>query len=41
MAAQLRYYMHVEPDNLTDEEFAARWRELEYIRREEAKANKS
>ena len=36
--AQLRYYMHIpDPDSLTDEEWAARFRELEYIRREEAK----
>ncbi len=33
--------MHVsDPDSLTDEEWAARLRELEWIRREEAKANK-
>lgn len=41
MAAQLRYYMHVEPDGLTDEEFAARWRELEYIRKKEAESGKA
>lgn len=39
MAAELRYYMHIEPDSLTDEEFAARWRELEYIRAKEAEAS--
>ena len=39
--AQLRYYMHIpDPDSLSDEEWAARFRELEFIRREEAKANK-
>ena len=39
--AQLRYYMHVsDPDSLTDEEWAARLRELEWIRYQEAKANK-
>lgn len=33
--------MHVsDPDSLTDEEWAAHLRELEWIRREEAKANK-
>ncbi|MBP3354438.1 MAG: hypothetical protein J6L02_07305 [Bacteroidales bacterium] len=39
--AQLRYYMHIpNPDSLSDEEWAARFRELEFIRREEAKANR-
>ena len=39
--AQLRYYMHVsDPDSLTDEEWAARLRELEWIRHQEAKVNK-
>ena len=39
--AQLRYYMHVsDPDSLSDEEWAARFRELEWIRQQEAKANK-
>lgn len=39
--AQLRYYMHIpDPDSLTDEEWAGRFRELEFIRREEAKANR-
>lgn len=39
--AQLRYYMHItDPDSLSDEEWAMRFRELEYIRREEAKANR-
>ncbi|MDR1120038.1 MAG: hypothetical protein LBM08_03895 [Dysgonamonadaceae bacterium] len=36
--AQLRYYMHIpDPDSLEDEQWAMRIRELEYIRREEAK----
>jgi len=39
--AQLRYYMHIpDPDSLTDEEWAMRFRELEYIRKKEAEANK-
>jgi len=41
MAAQLRYYMHIEPDDLSDEEFAARYAELVYIRRKEAEANRA
>lgn len=40
MAAQLRYYMHIEPDNLDDEEFAARYNELVYIRKKEKEADK-
>lgn len=31
----LRYYLHIDPDNLTDEEWAARIQELNYIRKEE------
>lgn len=39
--AQLRYYMHVaEPESLTDEQWAMRVKELEWVRKEEAKANK-
>lgn len=39
--AQLRYYMHVaDPDSLSDEEWAMRLKELEWIRRKEAEANK-
>ena len=39
--AQLRYYLHVpDPDSLTDTEWAMRIKELEWIRTEEAKANK-
>lgn len=41
MAAQLRYYMHIEPDDLTDEEFGARYNELLYIREKEKEANKA
>jgi hypothetical protein len=40
MAAQLRYYMHIEPDDLDDEAFAARYNELVYIRNKEKEANK-
>ena len=36
--AQLRYYLRIErPEDLTDEEWAMRIKELEWIRREEAK----
>lgn len=39
--AQLRYYLHEsDPDGLSDEEWAARLKELEWLRQEEAKANK-
>ena len=39
--AQLRYYMHIErPEDLSDEEWAMRVRELEWVRKEEAKANR-
>ena len=39
--AQLRYYMHIpDPDSLSDEEWAMRYRELEYIRMKEAAAVK-
>lgn len=40
--AQLRYYMHIaDPDNLNDTEWAMRFAELVWIRKEEAKGNKS
>jgi len=39
--AQLRYYFHIpNPDSLTDEEWAQSIKELEWIRKEEARANK-
>ena len=39
--AQLRYYMHIaEPESLSDEQWAMRVKELEWVRKEEAKANK-
>lgn len=39
--AQLRYYMHIaEPESLSDREWAMRVKELEWVRKEEAKANK-
>jgi len=38
--AQLRYYLHLDPDLLTDIQWANAWKELEWIREEEAKANK-
>ena len=34
--ACLRYYMHIEPDDLNDEEWAARYQELLWIRKTEA-----
>lgn len=35
--AQLRYYMHIsDPDSLSDEEWAMRLKELEWIRKREA-----
>ena len=38
--AQLRYYMHIaDPDSLSDDEWAMRVRELEWIRQAEAAAN--
>jgi hypothetical protein len=38
--ANLQYYMHVpDPDSLTDEEWAMKLRELEWIRDIEAKGN--
>lgn len=39
--AQLRYYMHIDPDSLDDETWAMRYNELLWIRQQEAKANKS
>lgn len=39
--AQLIYYMHIaDPDSLSDEEWAMRFKELEWIRRREAEAKK-
>lgn len=40
-AAQLRYYMHVaDPEALSDTEWAMRVKELEWVREEEAKADR-
>lgn len=36
---QLRYYLRIDPDSLTDKEWADRFQELVWIRQEEAKAN--
>ncbi|WP_262509809.1 hypothetical protein [Chryseobacterium oncorhynchi] len=33
--AQLRYYFHIDPDSLTDQQWAARIAELKYIRKKE------
>lgn len=39
--AQLRYYMHIaDPDSLSDMDWAMRVRELEWVRRKEAEANR-
>jgi hypothetical protein len=39
--AQLRYYLHIaDPDSLSDEDWAARIKELEWIREQEAKGKK-
>jgi hypothetical protein len=36
--ACLRYYLHIpDPDSLSDEEWAMRYRELEWIRKKEGK----
>ncbi|MCD8080191.1 MAG: hypothetical protein LUF04_07210 [Bacteroides sp.] len=37
--AQLRYYLHIDPDSLTDLEWAMHVNDLKWIRSEEAKAN--
>jgi len=34
--AQLRYYFHIDPDQLDDATWAARAKELEFVRKEEA-----
>jgi hypothetical protein len=40
--AQLRYYLHISnPDSLTDEEWAMRLQELNYVRKKEAETNKN
>lgn len=36
----LRYYFHIDPDTLTDDQYAMRFNELVWIRKEEAKHNK-
>lgn len=39
--AMLRYYLHIaHPDELSDEEWAMRVKELEWVRSEEAKSAK-
>lgn len=35
---QLRYYLHIDPDSLTDWEWAMRVNELMWIRKQEAEA---
>lgn len=40
--AELRYYLHIlNPEDLSDEEWAMRLKELEWIRKKEAEANKT
>lgn len=34
---QLRYYLHINPDELTDEEWALQAKSLEWVRKQEAK----
>ena len=41
MNAQLRYYFHIDPEALTDEEWADRYCELKYIREEEMKRQRA
>lgn len=36
--AQVRYYMHLDPDSLTDTEWALRVNELKWIREKEAES---
>jgi hypothetical protein len=39
--AQLCYYLHIpDPDSLSDEQWAMRFKELEWIREQEAKGNR-
>jgi len=39
--AQLRYYLHIaDPDRLSDQDWAMRFKELEWIRKKEADANR-
>lgn len=38
--AQLRYYFHIDPDTLSDDEWIERYEELVWIRKEESKAFK-
>ena len=35
----LRYYFHLDPDQLTDDEWAARWEELQWVREQEKKTS--
>jgi hypothetical protein len=35
--AQLRYYMHVDPDLLSDDQWARMWQDLQWIRKREKK----
>jgi len=38
--AQLSYYMHIpDPDSLSDDQWAMKFRELEWIRKKEREAN--
>ncbi len=39
--AQLMYYAHIpDPDSLSDEEWALKFKEIEWVRTQEAKHNK-
>jgi len=35
----LRYYFHLDPDKLSDEEWQARWEELQWIREQEKRTS--
>lgn len=39
--AQLRYFFHIDPDLLNDEQWAMRVQELNWIREQEAKQNQA
>ncbi len=38
--AQIEYYLKRDPDTLSDEEWATKWNNLLWIRKEEAKHNR-
>lgn len=40
MNTLMRYYLHIDPEKLSDEEWAETYAQLENIRKREAQANK-